>query len=139
VGDDKEALMSGADTATAGNLGYAGLEVTLEQEHESFWRPALAGALTGAPGSGTFRFAARALPGRASPGDVVGEAFTMMRSHGSAPSDPGDPAATAALLDLDEELQAFGWEPVEAPGPRWWSRRYTRPPTVPRPRSDSDR
>lgn len=130
--------MNGADTATAGDLGYAGLEVTLEQEHESFWRVALPGALTGALGSGTFRFAARALPGRASQGDLVGEAFSMIRMHGSGSSDPGDAAATAALDDLDEELQSFGWERAEAQGPQWWSRRYARPRTVPRPRSDQD-
>jgi len=105
------------------------LEIQLEQLDESFWRAALANAVTGAFGSATFRFAGKVESAQDDSEDVVGATFPIMRFEGFDDlndSSPSGKAAAERLHELDRSLRAAGWEPATPNGEHWWSLRYTR-------------
>lgn len=107
------------------------LEIGLEQMGERFWLAALANTLSGAFGSGQFRFVGRVRTedGGESPDDVIGATFPMMRFHSldDAPQPDGwEDTARERLHELDLAIREAGWQPEEARGDHWWSLRYTR-------------
>jgi hypothetical protein len=102
------------------------LEVQLEELDRRFWSHAVADAVTGAFGSGVYRFTAH-VPSEDGY-DVLGRPFAMARQDAEADDRPNAASsrALARLCELDEQLQESGWEKLAEIGQHWWSLRYTR-------------
>ncbi len=102
------------------------LEVELEELDRRFWSHALADAVTGAFGSGVYRFTGHVLSDDGY--DVCGRAFAMARQDAEVDDKPSATGsrAVARLCELDEQLQDSGWHKNAELGQHWWSLRYTR-------------
>jgi hypothetical protein len=102
------------------------VEIVLEELDEGFWHAALANALTGAFGSGRFRFTAR--PEGAREEGFVGSPFSMPRASVAELADnvETDLEARVRLGELDTALTTAGWHSSPERGTHWWSLRYTK-------------
>jgi hypothetical protein len=100
------------------------LEVQLEELDHRLWSCSLE-AMSGATGSGVYRFVAHVLSGGY---DVRGRPFAMPPQDVEADDRPAATArhALARLCELDEQLQQSGWRKLSELGQHWWSLRYTR-------------
>ncbi len=102
------------------------LEVQLEELDRRFWGNALVVGVTGAFGSGVYRFTGHVLSDDGY--DLVGRPFAMARQVVEADDKPtatGSRSLTR-LCELDEQLQEAGWHKTAELGQHWWSLRYTR-------------
>lgn len=102
------------------------VEIVLEELDEGFWHAALDNTLTGAFGTGRFRFTAH--PGGSREEQFVGSPFTMPRASIAELADnvETDLEGRVRLGELDTALTTAGWRTSPERGSHWWSLRYTK-------------
>ncbi len=107
------------------------LEIELEDYGSTSMLRRIATTLTGQYGTQSYRFVARPrADGRTGDDDLTSATFAVLPLQlpldDLNPKDAGAEDVVARLHELQEKLEARGWEPTGS-GSHWWSTIYTRP------------